>query len=68
MIYSLIIVQDNITWLVRVCQDRYGWSMDTEHGVSYLPLSHVAATLTDIYLALYGGGGVWFADKTALQE
>ena len=50
-----------------MAQERYGWQFDAECGVSYLPLSHVAAQLTDIYLAIFGGGTVWFADKTALQ-
>merc|ERR1712126_184066 len=40
---------------------------DHEHIVSYLPLSHVAGTFIDIYLIMYGGGTVWFADKMALQ-
>ena len=35
--------------------------------VSYLPLSHVAGTFIDIYLSMWGGGTVHFADKMALQ-
>ena len=35
--------------------------------MSYLPLSHVAAQIIDIYLSFFGGATVWFADKTALQ-
>ena len=35
--------------------------------MSYLPLSHVAAQIIDIYLCFFGGATVWFADKTALQ-
>jgi len=64
---GVMMSQENITFTVRASNKRYGWAFDTESGVSYLPLSHVAATITDIYLALYGGGTVWFADKTALQ-
>lgn len=43
------------------------WNFDQEHCVSYLPLSHIAAQVIDIYLCFYGGATVWFADKTALQ-
>ena len=43
------------------------WNYDKEHCVSYLPLSHIAAQVIDIYLCFYGGATVWFADKTALQ-
>eukprot|EP00088_Acartia_fossae_P068053 TRINITY_DN8561_c0_g1_i2.p1 TRINITY_DN8561_c0_g1~~TRINITY_DN8561_c0_g1_i2.p1 ORF type:complete len:693 (-),score=116.94 TRINITY_DN8561_c0_g1_i2:294-2372(-) len=64
---GVMLSQDNITFTARVAQERYGWQFDAECGVSYLPLSHVAAQLTDIYLAIFGGGTVWFADKTALQ-
>ena len=35
--------------------------------MSYLPLSHVAGTFIDIYLSMWGGGTVHFADKMALQ-
>ena len=45
----------------------YDWKMDCEHGISYLPLSHVAAQIIDIYLSAYGGATISFADKEALQ-
>lgn len=38
-----------------------------EEGITYLPLSHVAAQVIDIYLAAYGGATIWFADDKALQ-
>ena len=40
---------------------------DNKHLVSYLPLSHIAGTSVDIYMSMYGGGTVHFADKMALQ-
>jgi len=62
-----MISQDNITWIIRVSQDVFQWKQDQESCVSYLPLSHVAAQVIDIYLTMFGGATVWFADKYALQ-
>ena len=64
---AVMISQDNITWIIRVSQDVFQWQLDKESCVSYLPLSHVAAQVIDIYLTMYGGATVWFADKDALQ-
>jgi len=64
---GVMITQDNITWTVKQAQEIYGWGYDCEHLVSYLPLSHVAGTFIDIYLAMMGGATVHFADKMALQ-
>jgi long-chain-fatty-acid--CoA ligase ACSBG len=41
--------------------------MATEVIVSYLPLSHVAATALDIFAALSLAATVYFADKDALK-
>ena len=38
--------QDNLTWTVRAAQETYDWNWDAEEGISYLPLSHVAAQVT----------------------
>jgi long-chain-fatty-acid--CoA ligase ACSBG len=66
---GVMLSQDNITWTVRRVLDMYesGWDYDTEHVVSYLPLSHVAGTFIDIYQTMMGGCTVHFADKMALQ-
>ena len=64
---GVMISQDNITWIIRVSQDVFQWKQDQESCVSYLPLSHVAAQVIDIYLTMFGGATVWFADKYALQ-
>ena len=62
----MILMQDNITWTCSRAHEVYDWRFD-ENVVSYLPLSHVAGTFIDIYLIMYGGGSVYFADKMALQ-
>ena len=38
-----------------------------ERVISYLPLSHVATQLLDIYFPLAGGASVWFAQPDALK-
>jgi long-chain-fatty-acid--CoA ligase ACSBG len=35
--------------------------------VSYLPLSHIAANMLDIWIAISGKATVYFADKMALK-
>jgi len=64
---GVILSQDNITWCVRAAIEHYGWGQDCETGVSYLPLSHIAAQIIDIYIAIQGGASCYFADKLALQ-
>ena len=64
---GVMLSQDNITWTASRAHEVYDWKFDHEQVVSYLPLSHVAGTFIDIYLIMYGGGTVWFADKMALQ-
>ena len=64
---GVLLSQDNITWIIQASQEVWQWNYDKEHCVSYLPLSHIAAQVIDIYLCFYGGATVWFADKDALQ-
>eukprot|EP00092_Neocalanus_flemingeri_P008766 GFUD01009439.1.p1 GENE.GFUD01009439.1~~GFUD01009439.1.p1 ORF type:complete len:716 (+),score=170.32 GFUD01009439.1:61-2208(+) len=64
---GVMVSQDNLTWTVKAAQEIYDWNWDSEHGITYLPLSHVAAQVIDIYLAAYGGATIWFADDKALQ-
>jgi long-chain-fatty-acid--CoA ligase ACSBG len=64
---AVMLSQDNITWIIAVSQDVFKWKMDEEHTVSYLPLSHIAAQIIDIYLTIHAGATVWFADRDALQ-
>merc|ERR1719244_2556983 len=64
---AVMLSQDNITWTVNQAQAFYKWGWDEEVLVSYLPLSHVAGTFIDIYLAILGGATIHFADRMALQ-
>lgn len=64
---GVMLSADNITWTVRQAKLIYNWRFDEESMVSYLPLSHVAGMFIDIFLSIYGGATVHFADKMALQ-
>jgi len=64
---GVILSQDNITWCSRTAHEFNGWIYDKEVHVSYLPLSHIAAQIIDIFLVIQGGGAIYFADKMALQ-
>merc|ERR1719347_2041134 len=64
---GVMLSQENITWTAQRAHEVYDWKYDEEQVVSYLPLSHVAGTFIDIYLSMWGGGTVHFADKMALQ-
>ena len=64
---AVMISHDNITWTAQNIIDHY---MDLNHLdriVSYLPLSHIAAQLIDVYAALTLGGATYFAQPDALK-
>merc|ERR1719430_198189 len=44
-----------------------GWVMGKKRGLSYLPLSHVAASMIDIYVSMSFGATTCFADGNALK-
>jgi long-chain-fatty-acid--CoA ligase ACSBG len=59
---------DNITWDAYAVGQKLGnIEMAKEILVSYLPLSHIAAQMVDIHIALYYAATVYFADKDALK-
>lgn len=57
---------DNLTWTARVA---WGVLQQTAGSVSlsYLPLSHIAAQMLDIYGPMVAGGTVYFARPDALK-
>lgn len=67
---GVMLSHDNYTWVKRAVDyrrpvaDREG---EQERGVSYLPLSHVAAQLQDVTGAMMEGMHVYFAEPSALQ-
>lgn len=64
---AVMISHDNITWTARNMVDHYMDLNHTERLVSYLPLSHIAAQLLDIYCMITVGGCTYFAQPDALK-
>ncbi|KAF8820976.1 AMP-binding enzyme domain-containing protein [Cardiosporidium cionae] len=63
---GVMLSHDNVTW--TACLSSQYCPFDTESSmVSYLPLSHIAAQISDIYIPLVKGGRIYFARSDALQ-
>lgn len=63
---------DNLIWTSRMAWKCFGERLDMSGKeqmvfVSYLPLSHVAAQMTDLFLPISIGGTVYFAQSDALK-
>lgn len=58
---------DNLTWDALAVSELVNLDKAEERLVSYLPLSHVAAQLVDIYIVMMNAGCVYFADPDALK-
>jgi len=59
---------DNLTWDAKMISNFLpNINLGDEVVISYLPLSHVAAQLVDIYVVLTIAGTICFADKDALK-
>lgn len=65
---GVMVSHDNFTWTTKKMIKRFGMSASTnEQFISYLPLSHMAGQLIDIFLALQVAGTVYFAEKDAIK-
>jgi len=71
---AVMMSHDNATWTTKMVASHIPafWKAKEHHLVSYLPLSHVAATMVDIHLPMmFVAGGipttVHFADANALK-
>jgi len=58
---------DSITYTARHNINCFGWRHGEESVVSYLPLSHVAGLMFDIYMTMAAGATCCFADRNALK-
>ncbi|XP_078533829.1 long-chain-fatty-acid--CoA ligase ACSBG2-like [Lissotriton helveticus] len=63
---GVMLSHDNVTWLVKQGCKALD-VVDQEVLISYLPLSHVAAQFTDLWLPIFNGGTTYFADPDALK-
>jgi long-chain-fatty-acid--CoA ligase ACSBG len=66
---GVMLSHDNYTWVKKIVDIRRPVSKTDgpERGVSYLPLSHVAAQLQDVTGAMMDAMHIYFAEPTALQ-
>ncbi|XP_067665724.1 long-chain-fatty-acid--CoA ligase ACSBG2-like isoform X2 [Haliotis asinina] len=64
---GVMLSHDNVTWTAKATGDANKLRYGQEISVSYLPLSHVAAQVLDIYLPISYGGTVNFAGPDALK-
>jgi long-chain-fatty-acid--CoA ligase ACSBG len=62
-----MISHDNITWTAQNIINHYMYMNHEDRVVSYLPLSHIAAQLIDMYCILALGGCTYFAQPDALK-
>ncbi|XP_062947091.1 long-chain-fatty-acid--CoA ligase ACSBG1 isoform X2 [Cynocephalus volans] len=67
---GVMLSQDNITWTARfgsLAGDIQPAEVQQEVVVSYLPLSHIAAQIYDLWTGIQWGAQVCFAEPDALQ-
>ncbi|XP_049576241.2 long-chain-fatty-acid--CoA ligase ACSBG2 isoform X1 [Syngnathus scovelli] len=67
---GVMLSHDNLTWTALSTARHVGLTDATESQevvVSYLPLSHIAAQMVDIWLTMRVGGVTHFADPDALK-
>lgn len=60
---GVMLSHDNLTYTAQVLCDTYEMRECQERIVSYLPLSHVAANITDLFVMVTCVGSTYFADK-----
>jgi len=56
-----------LIWIAKMCGKATNWRYGSEVTLSYLPLSHVAAQIVDIYCPLLYAASVYFAQPDALK-
>ena len=68
---AVMISHDNYTWVTDAVGRRFDFDSPQKSGkqriLSMLPLSHVAAQLIDLVIAIRFGSSLFFTDPTALQ-
>lgn len=66
---AVMITNDNVTWTGKnaLTFSSKGYLDQNDHFVSYLPLSHIAAQLLDLFQPILTGCQIWFAEPDALK-
>lgn len=63
---GVMLSHDNLTWTAKSVSDLVEIN-NNDRIVSFLPLSHIAACMIDIYASLYSGCSVYFAKPDTLK-
>lgn len=64
---GVMLSHDNITWTTRAAGTQAGLKYGEEVLISYLPLSHAAAQINDMWLCMRYAGTTYFAEPDALK-
>uniref|UniRef100_A0A8C5HT89 long-chain-fatty-acid--CoA ligase n=1 Tax=Gouania willdenowi TaxID=441366 RepID=A0A8C5HT89_GOUWI len=64
---GVMLSHDNLTWTARTSAALLSNSYGVEVLVSYLPLSHIAAQMIDIWVSMSFAGTTYFAEPDALK-
>ncbi|KAM9858747.1 long-chain-fatty-acid--CoA ligase ACSBG2-like [Aulostomus maculatus] len=64
---GVMLSHDNLTWTVQTAGSLVHLNYAEEVVISYLPLSHVAAQLNDMWLCMKFAGTTYFAEPDALK-
>ncbi|XP_072243592.1 long-chain-fatty-acid--CoA ligase ACSBG2-like [Leuresthes tenuis] len=64
---GVMLSHDNMTWTAHTASSMINANYGVEVIVSYLPLSHVAAQMVDIWVCMSFGGITYFAEPDALK-
>ncbi|XP_060894441.1 long-chain-fatty-acid--CoA ligase ACSBG2-like [Labrus mixtus] len=64
---AVMLSHDNLTWTSNQAAVTFNINYAEEVTISYLPLSHVAAQIIDIWLAISFATTTYFADPDALK-
>jgi long-chain-fatty-acid--CoA ligase ACSBG len=68
---AVMISHDNYTWTTDAIAHYLGYDTPERAGksrfISLLPLSHVAAQIVDLVIAIRYGANLFFTDPSALQ-
>ena len=64
---GVMLSHDNLTYTAKMLCETFEMKDHEERIVSYLPLSHVAANITDIFVMITCSSTVFFADNNALK-
>jgi len=65
---GVMLSHDNVIWTAKAVLKQFNIKQgNPQRVVSYLPLSHVAGQMVDIYGMMVNGGSTWFAEPTALK-